>query len=112
MSILNCSATATILDFGPTRMGTMILAAAASAAPRSDDSSQGCTTIVVAAGTSCALAISRSYFACAGRVLSAVREIAIIELHCLDTTPGRRPLGGDARCLRRALDIHEPRHTL
>ena len=40
----------------------IIPASAASIAPRSDVSSQGCTTIVVAAGNLLRLAISRSYF--------------------------------------------------
>jgi hypothetical protein len=39
----------------------MIPASAASMAPRRDVSSQGCTTIVVAAGTARARAIKRSY---------------------------------------------------
>jgi hypothetical protein len=50
----------------PTSVGTMIPASAASVAPRNDVSSQGCTTMVFAARTIFAFAISRSYFDPAG----------------------------------------------
>src|SRR5205085_7045498 len=62
MLMLCLAATLAIFDAGPTRIGLMIPASAASAVPRSEVSSQGCTTIVVTAGTAFAAAISRSYF--------------------------------------------------
>src|SRR6478752_1173189 len=62
MSILCLSAAALILSNGPTSVGLMIPAAAASATPRSELSSQGCTTMVAAAGIAFAAAMRRSYF--------------------------------------------------
>src|SRR5262245_19062624 len=66
MSMPYSRATAEIFFAGPTRMGTMMPASAASTGPRREVSSQGCATMVVAGGTSFALAMSRSYFECGG----------------------------------------------
>src|SRR6516165_1626207 len=52
MSIPCCLATSVILTTGPTRMGLMMPSSAASQGPRSEVSSHGCTTTVVAGGTS------------------------------------------------------------
>src|SRR5262245_9061295 len=63
MSISCLRAAAFILLAGPTRIGTMMPAAAASAAPRNELSSHGCTTTVVAGCTCLARLIRRSYLA-------------------------------------------------
>src|SRR5437016_10798082 len=54
MWILWMAAFASILVFGPTKIGTMIPRPAASAGPRSEVSSHGWTATVLAAGTSLA----------------------------------------------------------
>src|SRR4051812_13713469 len=63
MSILCFEAVALILSTGPTSVGAMMPASAASAVPRKELSSQGCTTMVAAAGMALAAAIRRSYLA-------------------------------------------------
>ena len=59
-AVLGC-AVSLIFAAGPTRIGLMMPASAASTTPRSELSSQGCTTMVDAAGTAFAAAIRRSY---------------------------------------------------
>ena len=53
----------------------MMPASAASIGPRNEVSSQGYTTTVVAAGTSLARAISRSYLVCGGAANGPSAEI-------------------------------------
>src|SRR6516164_3233077 len=64
-----------ILAAEPTRIGTMIPVSAASTGPRNEVSSQGYTTTVVAAGTSLARAINRSYLVCGGAANGPIAEI-------------------------------------
>src|SRR6478752_5922338 len=80
MSILCLSAAALILSNGPTSVGLMMPASAASATPRSELSSQGCTTMVAAAGIAFAAAMRRSYLAPGLTSPASLDAIAIIQL--------------------------------
>src|SRR5437899_3226565 len=64
----------------------MMPASAASVAPRSEVSSHGCTTTVVAAGTSFARAIRRSYFDCGGPATGPTAASVPISLSLVSTT--------------------------
>src|SRR5262245_5237750 len=116
MSIPCSRATVEIFAAGPTRMGTMMPASAASTGPRREVSSQGCATMVVAGGTSFALAISRSYFECGGLRNGLLAAIAPIWLSLSMKKPpatalDRAPKMRLSRCFRQKRDIRPRRRT-